>query len=424
MKQFSTLNAVFIAVIAMLTAAAAWWLLDSADDPAHTHDDHAHHADHAEDNTPKGPHGGRLLSEGPFAVEVTIYERGVPPEFRVYTYYQEQPLAPGEVTLTIDLSRIDGQVDRYGFVAQADFLRGQGTVSEPHSFDVTINAAYRGKTYRWHYENHEGRTQIGEALASASNIETELAGPGLIRETLTLTGRAQADPNRLSQVRARFPGIVQAVKKELGDSVKAGEVLATVQSNESLQTYAIKAPIAGLIVRRDIQTGEATGNEPLFIIADLSQVWVELDVFGQNLNRVQQGQAVVVESLNEQPVSGTINWISPLAAHASQSVTARVELANENRQLRPGQFVRGQVTITEHHVPIAVRLSALQTFREFDVVFAKYGETYEVRMLTLGKRDGQWVEVIAGLKPGVEYVTGNSYLIKADIEKSGASHDH
>jgi cobalt-zinc-cadmium efflux system membrane fusion protein len=131
-----------------------------------------------------------------------------------------------------------------------------------------------------------------------------------------------------------------------------------------------------------------------------------------------------VESLNEQPVSGTINWISPLAAHASQSVTARVELANENRQLRPGQFVRGQVTITEHHVPIAVRLSALQTFREFDVVFAKYGETYEVRMLTLGKRDGQWVEVIAGLKPGVEYVTGNSYLIKADIEKSGASHDH
>jgi cobalt-zinc-cadmium efflux system membrane fusion protein len=214
------------------------------------------------------------------------------------------------------------------------------------------------------------------------------------------------------------------VKKELGDTVKAGEVLATVQSNESLQTYAIKAPIAGLIVRRDIQTGEATGNDPLFIIADLSRVWVELDVFGQNLNRVQQGQTVVVESLNEQPVSGTISWISPLAAHASQSVSARIELANENLQLRPGQFVRGQVTISEHDVPLAVRLSALQTFREFDVVFAKYGETYEVRMLTLGKRDDQRVEVIAGLKPGVEYVTGNSYLIKADIEKSGASHDH
>ncbi|MGI9321911.1 MAG: efflux RND transporter periplasmic adaptor subunit [Thiogranum sp.] len=424
MKQSSSLNAAFIAVIVMLTAAAAWWLLDSADVPAEIASDHEHHAGHAEDNTPKGPHGGRLLSEDPFAIEVTIYERGVPPEFRVYAYYQEQPLAPEEVTLTIDLSRIDKQVDRFSFVAQADFLRGQGEVSEPHSFDVTINATYRDKTYRWHYENHEGRTQIGSALASASNIETGIAGPGLIRETLTLTGRVQTDPNRLSHVRARFPGIVQAVKKELGDTVEAGEVLATVQSNESLQTYAIKASIAGLIVRRDIQTGEATGNDPLFIIADLSQVWVELDVFGQNLNRVQQGQTVVVESLNEQPVSGTISWISPLAAHASQSVNARIELANENLQLRPGQFVRGQVTISEHEVPLAVRLSALQTFREFDVVFAKYGETYEVRMLTLGKRDDQRVEVIAGLKPGVEYVTGNSYLIKADIEKSGASHDH
>jgi len=424
MKPVTALNAAFTLVIALLTAAAAWWLLDSADDPAETRSDHAHHTGHAEDNTPKGPHGGRFLSEGPFTVEVTIYERGVPPEFHVYTYYQEQLLAPGDVTLTIDLSRIDGQMDRFSFIPQTDFQRGQGEVSEPHSFDVTINAAYRDKTYRWHYENHEGRTRISEALASASTIETELAGPALIRETLTLTGRVQADPNRLSRVRARFPGIVQAVKKELGDTVKTGEVLATVQSNESLQTYAIKAPIAGLIVRRDIQTGEATGNDSLFIIADLSQVWVELNVFGQNLNRVQQGQTVVVESLNEQPVSGTISWISPLAAHASQSVNARIELANENFQLRPGQFVRGQVTIAEHHVPLAVRLPALQTFREFDVVFAKYGETYEVRMLTLGKRDDQWVEVIAGLKPGVEYVTGNSYLIKTDIEKSNTSHDH
>jgi cobalt-zinc-cadmium efflux system membrane fusion protein len=381
MKQFSTLNAAFIVVIAMLTAAAAWWLYESADHTAQNDAGHTDHGEHTEDTTPKGPHGGRLLSEGPFAVEVTIHERGVPPEFRVYSYYQERPINPEEVTLTIDLSRIDGQADRFSFVPQPEFLRGQGKVSEPHSFDVNINAAYQGKTYQWHYENHEGRTRINEALASASNIETESAGPARIRETLALTGHVQTDPNRLSQVRARFPGIVQGVKKELGDAVKAGEVLATVQSNESLQTYAIKAPIAGLIVRRDIQIGEATGNDPLFIITDLSRVWAELDVFGQNLNRVQQGQTVVVESLNAQPVRGTISWISPLAAHASQSVSARVELANENLQLRPGQFVRGRVTISEHDVPLAVRLSALQTFR-------------------------------------------NSFLIKADIEKSGASHDH
>lgn len=424
MKPVSIFNATLVAAIAVLTVAAAWWLLESADDSVHSRADYEDQAGHTEDDTPSGPHGGRLLTEGPFSLEVTVFERGVPPEFRVYPYYKNQPLAPKDVTLTIELERIDGQVNRFSFMPREDFLHGQGVVSEPHSFDVTLNASHQGKSYHWQYENYEGRTRISDALATASSIETGLAGPARIRETLTLTGHVQTDPNRLSRVHARFPGVVQDVKKELGENVRAGDVLATVQSNESLQTYTVKAPIDGLIVRRDIQTGEATGSDPLFIIADITRVWAELNVFGQNLNKVQSGQHVVVESMNAQPVEGKISWISPMAAHASQSVNARVELDNEDIRIRPGQFVRGRVTISEHDVPLAVQLSALQTFRVFDVVFAKFDETYEVRMLTLGKRDDQWVEVIEGLKPGTEYVTGNSYLIKADIEKSGASHDH
>lgn len=424
MKPVSMFNAALVAVIAVLTVAAAWWLLESADDPARLRADYEDQVEHVEDDTPSGPHGGRLLTEGPFSLEVTVFERGVPPEFRVYPYYRNQPLAPEDVSLMVELTRIDGQVDRFGFIPQEDFLHGQGVISEPHSFDVVLNASHQGKDYRWQYENHEGRTRISDVLAIASRIETGLAGPARIRETLTLTGHVQVDPNRLSRVHARFPGVVQDVKKELGENVKAGDVLATVQSNESLQTYAVKAPIDGLIVRRDIQIGEATGSESLFIIADISRVWAELNVFGLNLNKVQPGQRVVVESMNAQPVEGEISWISPLAAHASQSVNARVELDNEDVRVRPGQFVRARVTISEHDVPLAVQLSALQAFRDFDVVFAKFDETYEVRMLTLGRRDDQWVEVMEGLKPGTEYVIGNSYLIKADIEKSGASHDH
>jgi cobalt-zinc-cadmium efflux system membrane fusion protein len=75
-------------------------------------------------------------------------------------------------------------------------------------------------------------------------------------------------------------------------------------------------------------------------------------------------------------------------------------------------------------VGLAVPLSALQRFRDFEVVFAQVGETYEVRMLSLGRRDSRSVEVLGGLAPGTVIVTDNSYLIKADIEKSGASHDH
>jgi cobalt-zinc-cadmium efflux system membrane fusion protein len=66
----------------------------------------------------------------------------------------------------------------------------------------------------------------------------------------------------------------------------------------------------------------------------------------------------------------------------------------------------------------------LQSFRDFTVVYARVRQTYEVRMLDLGRRDGEFVEVLSGLEPGTTYVSENSYLIKADIEKSGASHDH
>jgi cobalt-zinc-cadmium efflux system membrane fusion protein len=91
---------------------------------------------------------------------------------------------------------------------------------------------------------------------------------------------------------------------------------------------------------------------------------------------------------------------------------------------RPGQFVEGTITVDRVEVPLAVRQTGLQGFRDFTVVYARVDDTYEVRMLDLGRSDGQFVEVLGGLEPGTLYVSGNSYLIKADIEKSGASHDH
>ena len=171
--------------------------------------------------------------------------------------------------------------------------------------------------------------------------------------------------------------------------------------------------------------GEATGDEPLFVVGDLSKVWAELDVFGRDLNKVKPGQPVRIVSLDEEGAAeGVVSVLSPLTSHSSQSVRARVVLENAGGSWRPGQFVHGVVTVAETSVPLAVRNSALQRFRDFTVVFAQVGDTYEVRMLELGKSDGVWTEVLGGLEPGEQYVTENSFLIKADIEKSGASHDH
>lgn len=377
------------------------------------------------DATPsKGPQGGRLLQQDKFALELKIFEQGVPPEFHVYSYHQGQAIDPKEVSVVIRLTRLDGQIDTFNFQPKGDYLRGDGVVTEPHSFGVTVEARYDDADYSWQYDNFEGRVQIANDMAAASAIKTEPASAQTIRETLRLTGRVQVDPNRLSQVQARFPGVVTKVEREVGDRVKQGDRLANIQSNESLQHYVVKAPIDGVIISRNLQLGTATGDAPLFVIADLSRVWVELDVFDKDLTRVAVDQPVAIETLAGDVIAGKIDWLSPMLAHASQSVQARVIVANTDHQLRPGQFVRGQVTVAEFPVPLAVRKSGIQRFRDFQVVFARFDDTYEVRMLELGRSDSEWVEVLGGLKPATEYVIENSYVIKADIEKSGASHDH
>ena len=399
-------------------------LLQACSDDHHSHD-HANGHDVAHDEElPKGPRGGKLFEQDGFAVELVLYETGVPPEYHAYVYRQGQALAPDTVELEVTLTRLDGEVNRFAFKPLGDFLRGQGVVTEPHSFDVAIAAQHAGNRYHWSFSSYEGRTAIPEALAREAGIKTELAGPASITETVRLTGRVQIDPTRLAQVRARFPGLVQGVETRLGAQVTAGMVLARVQSNESLQTYAVQAPLNGTVLRLDAQPGMVTGDAPLFVIADLSQVWIELDVFSRDLDRITVGQPVNVETVVGTRYPGRIDWIAPLAAHGSQSVPARVVLENPDGQLRPGLFVRTHVTVAEHAVDLAVRQSALQRFRDFQVVYALVGDTYEVRMLELGRSNQEWIEVLDGLKPGTEYVVDNSYLIKADIEKSGASHDH
>jgi cobalt-zinc-cadmium efflux system membrane fusion protein len=417
-------NIAGILLIIVITVLLAAWLL-LADKNSGQHGDEHGHEISEEAEFDRGPHGGRLLSNENFELEITIYESGLPPEFRVYAYHDKQALAADGVKLDIKLKRTGNKVDHIKFVAQQDYLRGKATIYEPHSFEVLVKASYENKTYSWQYESFEGRTQIPASIASEMGIQTEAVAALTLLERRTFTGRIQTNPNRLSHVRPRFAGVIKTIHFELGDMVRAGDIMATVQSNESLQNYSVKAAIDGMIVKRDLQVGEATGETPLFIIADHSDVWVELDIFLRDLALIKKGQTVLLETLDgKDQITAAIDWVSPLTAHASQSVRARVTVANKEGILRPGQFIRGHVTIAEHEVALAVRQSALQRFRDFQVVFARFDDTYEVRMLELGRSNNEWVEVLGGIDPGTQYVTKNSYLIKADIEKSGASHDH
>jgi cobalt-zinc-cadmium efflux system membrane fusion protein len=278
---------------------------------------------------------------------------------------------------------------------------------------------------RWSYNSYEGRTTIADGTATAMGVVTRAAGPGTLDQQIALTGTVQADPTRVSEVRARFPGVIREVLASPSSRVAKGATLAQIQSNESLQNYPLTAPIGGTLVEHHARVGEATGQDPLFVIMDISRVWVEIDVFQSDLPQIRAGQSVTLATLDDRPVAtGAITRIGTQATHGSQSVQARVVIDTASGALRPGQFVTARVSVAKIPVPLVVERAALQKFRDHDVVFEKQGETYEVRMLELGRGDANFVEVLGGLEAGAQYVVGNSYLVKADIEKSGASHDH
>lgn len=373
----------------------------------------------------RGPHNGRLLKEGDFALEVTIYETGVPPQYRLYAFKDGKPVAPKDVLATVTLNRLGGKVDRFTFMPEQDYLKGSGVVVEPHSFDVVVQAAHGGREHKWTYESHEGRTIIGAAAAAQAGVTTEKAGPASIPTTVDLIGRLGFAPGAEASVKARFPGKILSLSRNVGDTVRAGEVLARVESNESLQTYAVTAPIGGVVVERAASQGDMAGEEPLYKLGDPGRLIAEFHVFDKDMGRVRPGQPIDLTAVGGgDPVRSSIDGFVPVRDLSSQTTVARVKLPNAGPGWMPGMTVRGKAVVEEAPVALAVRAEALQRFRDFEVVFAKVVDTYEVRMLEIGRRSPQWVEVLGGLDPGTEYVTGNSFLIKADIEKSGASHDH
>ncbi|RPH93831.1 MAG: HlyD family efflux transporter periplasmic adaptor subunit, partial [Lysobacterales bacterium] len=254
------------------------------------------HGEAAEAEPPRGPHGGRLLADGDFAVELAIFETGVPPEFRAWVTRGGQPVDPSDVTLRVTLTRLGDVKDEIGFAPQDDFLRGDTVVYEPHSFVVTIEARQGGETHRWAYDNFEGRTRIDPAAAAAFGLETAVAGAASIRETVRVYGRIVPDPARVSEVRARFDGVIKSLDVAVGDTVRKGQTLAVVESNESLKTYTITAPIGGTVTGRLANPGEQTAGRPLLTLMDTSTVWAELAIFPADLARVRAGARVQVSA--------------------------------------------------------------------------------------------------------------------------------
>ena len=193
-----------------------------------------------------------------------------------------------------------------------------------------------------------------------------------------------------------------------------------------LTRYELRAPIDGVVIEKALARGEAVAADAkLFVVADLSTVWAEVTVHAKDLNTVKVGQRATVKAAAfESESTGTVSYVGALVGAETRTATARIVLPNPQGMWRPGLPVNIELVADEVEVPVAVSAEAIQTVRDWTVVFGRYGDDFEARPVELGRGDGKFVEVLGGLNAGERYAAKNSFLIKAELGKSGASHDH
>lgn len=288
--------------------------------------------------------------------------------------------------------------------------------------------------HREHEESGEEEDH-GEELARLSDeelqefgVELAIADKGEIQQHVDLTGEIRIDPDRLAHITPRFPGIVREVRKKIGDRVKKGEVIAIIESNESLAPYEVNSLIDGTVIEMHLTKGEVISDASHdIVVADLSYVWADLNVYQKDLRYIDVGQPVEIFAGPKIPeVKGTISYISPVVDEGTRTAIARVVLRNSDRRWRPGLFVTGKVLTESESVPIAVPKTALQTFKDQTVVFVKTEEGFKPQPVSTGSSNRTMVEIRSGLRAGEQYAASGAFTLKADLMKEsfGGGHGH
>lgn len=191
-------------------------------------------------------------------------------------------------------------------------------------------------------------------------------------------------------------------------------------------TVTLRAPLAGMVIERPAVAGMASdGTAPLLTIADLGRVWIEAAVPSGSLAQVREGMpATVTATALDDAVRGTVSFVGPVLGEATRMATARIALLNPGMRLRPGMLATVDLMGRQADAAVTVSLEAVQTIHERSVVFVRTPGGFEARTVVTGRSDGRRTEIVKGLAAGSRYAAAGSYLLKADLGKSEAEHDH
>ncbi|MBE0420279.1 efflux RND transporter periplasmic adaptor subunit [Pseudoalteromonas nigrifaciens] len=372
----------------------------------------------------QGPHGGFLLVDPKLTLELKLQEFAGDVELRIYAYKQSKPINISDLNITMSLKRLVEAPQNIQFSAEGDYLVSTQSINEPHSFVLAVTANYNGESISYEYEQHEGRTTLTERAIERAGIKTEIAQSGEVDITDTLFGVIAPTQHGTVEVMAPYTGLISDIFVSIGQSVKKGEALVSITNRETLQNYTIKSPISGVVTEQYLKRGELASTSALMQVVNFDKVWVELSAFPENIEKLAIGQSAKVYDLHHHlNTQGKVFFIAPMMT-GGHIARARIELNNPNGHWRPGMHINSDVSVAKINASVRVKPHAIQEFNGQTSVFVRKNNVFEVRPVTLGAKNSEWVEVLTGLNAGSEYVTDNSYVIKADILKSGASHAH
>lgn len=198
--------------------------------------------------------------------------------------------------------------------------------------------------------------------------------------------------------------------------------------DDALTRYTLVAPFGGTVITRHVARGEAIDSEDqAFLLANLSDIWIDITVYPRDLGHVRQGQEVVFELGEGLPdVRGRIDFVTPHVSDNTRTASARTTIANPDGRLRPGMFVKAQILTGNGSASIRVPRTAVQRFEEGMVVFVGRDGEFSPRPVQVGRTNGEFAEIVSGLKSGETFVSQGAFTLKAQLSKEsfGDGHNH
>lgn len=217
----------------------------------------------------------------------------------------------------------------------------------------------------------------------------------------------------------------RAALRAAADKLRLLGVAPTPPESRQDAIYPVVAPLTGTVIEKHAVPGALAEKDPLFVVADLSTVWLEADVFEKDLALLKTGSpaTVSVAAYPDRPFQGRLTYVSSTMDTASRTVKARIEVPNADAALKPGMFATARITSSATVHALVLPAPAVTLMNDKPSVFVLTPKGFEARTVETAARPDGTVEVRAGLSPGDKVAVAGAYALKSRVLKSSLAKD-